>query len=625
MRRIIVASIVVSTALVVLLLTQKNEPDGFAFSAGPINAVNIERNGARLAVYNAGAQVGQKLDHVLLTHHRRDVIPRGLTTADKVVAPAAERALLEEPATHWDSFKKTRFHDYAQQSTKILGEAVPVERWVKEGDIIEWQGLKFNVIDTPGYTRGAVSYLVELNGKRVAFTGDLICGDGQILDLFSFQDEIPEAEIRGYHGYASRLAKLIPSLRKIAEHKPDLLVPSRGSIIRNPQQAIDKLIQRVQAMYQNYLSTNALNWYFKEKRMRICGERVLGKGADVQLMDYSRHEDTPPWIWTHSTSRLLIAENGHAFLLDCGYQRVIDAVKQLMAMGRVRKIDGIFATHCHDDHTDYVQAAAEEFACPVFALEEYEDVLERPGAYRLPALTANPIKGVNGMKSGDKMPWQEFDLTFHYYPGQMLHHGGLLVEKKGEKRVFFVGDSFSPSGMDDYCLQNRNLVHDDTGYLYCLNKLRAFRGDYWLINEHITHVFTFSDKELDYLESRYRDRIAVLRQLFPWDDPNYGIDEQWAVFYPYGSESGPNKELDLEVRISNHSPVERTFKVTPRLPAGMRLTKNDAEVTLGARQAGRVRMTVQTPQQAGVYLITADVDSKEMAFRDWVEAMIVVK
>ena len=39
-------------------------------------------------------------------------------------------------------------------------------------------------------------------------------------------------------------------------------------LINDPAQAIDKLIGRVQALYRNYLSTNALHWYF-QRSMRI--------------------------------------------------------------------------------------------------------------------------------------------------------------------------------------------------------------------------------------------------------------------------------------------------------------------------------------------------------------------
>jgi hypothetical protein len=207
----------------------------------------------------------------------------------------------------------------------------------------------------------------------------------------------------------------------------------------------------------------------------------------------------------------------------------------------------------------------------------------------------------------------------------MYYHGALLVEKPGEKPIFFIGDSFSPSGIDDYCLLNRNLVHEDVGYLMCLKKLREFRGNYWLVNEHIPFVFAFSESELDYLESRYRKRIRLLGELFPWDDPNYGIDEQWAVFYPYGETASPGAELDLEVRITNHSPNRRNFTVTPHVPAGMKLTKPSARVTLDSRQVGGVAFQFTVPGIPGNYIVTADLASKDMSFRHWIEALVTVK
>ena len=282
MRRLLVGGVVLATVVVVLVSARRNggddsdnaksqPPAPFEVVPGAVNAVTIERGGARLAVYSA-AKEQRPAQLVLLTHHRRDVLAGGRAAVDrgaKAVAPAAERRLIEAPAEYWNEFTKKRFHDYDQQSTKILAAALPVDRWVKEGDVVAWNGLDFRVLETPGYTRGAVSYLVDLDGKRVAFTGDLIYGDGQLIDLFSFQDEIPEAKIRGYHGHAARLAQLIASLEKVLDHEPDMLVPARGPIIRNPQKAIKRLITRVRDVYGNYLSTNALNWYFKEERMRI--------------------------------------------------------------------------------------------------------------------------------------------------------------------------------------------------------------------------------------------------------------------------------------------------------------------------------------------------------------------
>ena len=601
--------------------------DECTFAAGPVNGVLIERDGRRLAVYG-WAEDAKNIDHVLLPHGRRDLVWKARRLVDAgagAIAPAQERSGLETPNAFWDAFTKTRFHDYAQQTTKILAAPLAVERWIQEGDKISWRGVTLEVLETPGFTRGSVSYLTRLSGKQIAFTGDLLYGDGKILDLYSFQDAIPAAQVRGYHGYGSRLAELIVSLRKVAAVQPDIIVPARGPVIWHPQEAIERLVKRVQALYANYLSTNALHWYFKEPRMRICGERVLGAGAEIKLMPYAHHEQTPDWVFEHSTSRLLVSDNGHGFLLDCGYQRVIDAVNELISKDVIKQVDGIFVTHYHDDHTDMVQAAAAAFECPVYATKEYADVLERPEAYHLPAMTANPIKDVQVVEDGKQMKWHEFDLTFHFFPGQTLYHGALLAEKPSERPIFFVGDAFAPSGLDDYCLLNRNLVHQDAGYLLCLQKVQTVGAGAWLVNEHIRYVFEFNDEELTYLDNRYRARIDILRELFPWDDPNYGIDEQWAVFYPYGARLTKGEETELAIRITNHSPVTRTFFVKPHTRSGLTLIDHQSSLTLPARQAGALRLRVRADGGVGNYLVTADVRTEGMEFREWVEALVTVE
>jgi glyoxylase-like metal-dependent hydrolase (beta-lactamase superfamily II) len=595
-------------------------------TTGAVNQVLVKQGNRRLAIYGA-PRPNDVPEQLLLTHHRRDAISRvgQLEGNTKLVAPETERDLIEKPNEFWDAFTTSRFHDYAQQSTKILGEPLAISRWVNEGDVIRWQDVEFHVLETPGYTRGSVSYLATIDGKKVASTGDLIYGDGKIFDLYSFQDAIPEANVRGYHGYGGRLAQLVSSLQKIAGQRPDLIVPARGPVIREPEAAIKKLIQRVRRLYHNYLSTNALHWYFKEERMRMCGKRVLGAGADIELMPYSLHQKTPDWVFEHATSRLLISDDGHGFLLDCGYQRVIDAVKKLKAMGLVQNVDGIFVTHYHDDHTDMVQAASEEFDCPVYATAEYKDVLENPAAYHLPAMTSNAIADVKVKKNGETMKWQEFELTFHYFPGQTFYHGALLAKRKQERPIFFIGDAFAPSGIDDYCVLNRNLVDENNGYQLCFKKLRQVKEDFWLVNEHIPYVFTFSESEMEYLESRYRQRAKMLRELFPWDDPNYGVDEQWAAFYPYGAEVEPNEMFELEVHITNHSPTPRTFDVTPHVAKGMQLVSHDNRITLAARASGKLKLQVSGAAKPGNYLVTTDIKSEGMEFLDWAESLVTIK
>lgn len=618
------ASLGILFLLTVIAIADEKITPSLTVHYGAINRAVISSGDASFAVYGS-REDDKNVQQVLLTHHRRDVVTAARPSIDvgaEVVAPDAEKELIANPGEFWKGIVTARFHDYAQQSTKILAEPVKVSMWVKEGDTIEWQDLKLRVLDTPGYTRGAVSYVTNVDGKKIAFTGDLIYGDGKIFDLYSFQDAIPEANIRGYHGYGSRLAQLVPSLRKIAAEKPDVIIPARGPVIRNPQASIDKLIKRVQALYLNYQSTNALNWYFKEERLTDCAARIVDDVSKLNLMPYSYHEKAPDWVWENGTSRMLISDDGHGFLLDCGSQRYIDAIKKLMDANIIKQVDGIFVTHYHDDHTDMVQTAAEEFKCPVYATTEYADILEHPDRYHMPAMTSNPIK-ISSVKNGHKMKWKEFDLTMHFFPGQTYYHGAMLAKRENEKPIFFIGDAFSPSGMDDYCVLNRNLVGPNNGYKLCFKKMHAIKEDYWLVNEHIPFVFSFNKKELDGLESRFQKRIEMLRELFPWDDPSYGIDEQWAWFFPYAVKANPGDECDFQFQLTNHSPQSRSFRISPRSQA---IVKSHAgSITLNANEVGKFKITVQAPRKPGQYLVTASVISKGIQVDDWAEALIIVE
>ena len=598
------------------------------FQRGAINGVLLHSNGRHAAIYGWEDAELPVCDSIFLTHGRRDVVWKSesvVAAGARVIAAKGDRYLFESPKEFWQLFQKARFHDYGQQSTKVYGSAVAVDQWMTDGDVIQWQDIQLTVLETPGFTRGAVSLVATLDGVRTAFTGDLIYGDGQILDLYSFQDAIPEAQVRGYHGYGARLADLVSSLEKLRAAELELLVPARGPVIRNPKAAIDRLITRVRGLYHNYLSTNALHWYFKEDRMRTCGERILGKGASIDLMPYANHEQTPEWIFEKGTSRLLISESGGAFLLDCGNQSVIQTIRKLIDDDAIDRVEGIFVTHYHDDHTDSVQAAAEQFDCPVYATAEYADVLERPAAWHLPAMTANAIQNITVMKDGQQLKWHEFDLTFQFFPGQTYYHGALFVEKPGERPVYFVGDAFAPSGLDDYCVLNRNLVNEDSGYLYCLRMLRDVGKPFWIVNEHIPYVFEFSSQELDYLESQYRARGKIMAELFPWDAPDFGVDEQWAVMYPRSTEASAGAQIRMEIRLTNHSARPRSFRIRLNLPDGISAENDVAELNVAAQAGGHVHFPLQVGKVSGIHLLTADIASDGMEFRRWTDATVTVK
>ena len=128
-----------------------------------------------------------------------------------------------------------------------------------------------------------------------------------------------------------------------------------------------------------------------------------------------------------------------------------------------------------------------------------------------------------------------------------------------------------PSGLDDYCLQNRNFLRAGTGYSYCLDLLTSkIPAEALLINEHVVEPFRFDADQLRHLKGTLPGAGHCLQDLFPWDEPDFGIDEQWARIYPYGQEIQPERWTPLAVKLLNHSHSSNTFVVTMNATARLR-------------------------------------------------------
>jgi glyoxylase-like metal-dependent hydrolase (beta-lactamase superfamily II) len=602
-----------------------------SFIPGPVNGVSIEKDNARLVIYGDPAGNIESAELVLFTHSRRDVAWAGRTLVENgatAVVPAGDVDNFSNVEQFWNDFTTRRFHDYNQQGTKILCKSLKISRTVKTGENFSWKGMPIEVIDTPGCTRQALTYLIEIDGVKYAFVGDIIYGNGKLFDLYSLQDAVAEAKIGGYHGWAGRMASLIDSLQKVAGKQPDILVPARGPVIRNPDEAIDLLIKRLQVVYENYLSISAGRWYFKDN-YDILARRTLGQDAKVSWMTWAEViKDNPPeWIIPISNSRLIISEDRSGFLVDCGSRGIVEQVVKLKESGKLTGLDGLFITHYHDDHTDNVAACLAELNCPVYATGPLVDILERPGDYRLPCLTPNPIVNIKVMPEAHKMRWKEFTFTFYDFPGQTIYHDAMLVEKDNAEKIFFIGDSFTPSGIDDYCLQNRNLLHESMGYFYCLDLLKKIPPGTLLINQHVVEPFSFSAQQIDLMTATLTKRKALLAELLSWDEPNYGIDEQWVRFSPYGSKTKPGRNVRIGLKTFNHSNTSGTFTFALNLPAGLDAEPKTASITIPPRteKQSNFNIAIDASVDPGTYVITADVQHEQWNLIQWTEAIIEVE
>jgi glyoxylase-like metal-dependent hydrolase (beta-lactamase superfamily II) len=178
---------------------------------------------------------------VLLTHHHRDQLgglQRAVDAGIRIWAPPCEVELIAGIDERWRRRQVANDYDLREDRFSLL-ESVPVTGTAAEYRATRFGGFDVYVLPTPGHTLGSVSYLVEVDGKRLAFTGDLIYGDGKVWSLAATQ-----WTYSGWQGWGST----INSAAVLGGRAADLLLPSHGEPIRDPKAALATLAERMQGL-----------------------------------------------------------------------------------------------------------------------------------------------------------------------------------------------------------------------------------------------------------------------------------------------------------------------------------------------------------------------------------------
>jgi len=548
------------------------------------------------------ARIGvEAVEMILCTQHRRPNTAgayRFVEAGAELAAPAEELHLLTDPNAYWRD-PRNRWHIYHHQPGPLVPvKSIPAARAVRQGDTIEWEGVRIEVLDTPGATDGSVSYLLETDGTTVCFSGDSIYGPGQMWDFHSLQkgcERMPD-----YHGFIGNKKKLIPSLEKLAACGADILVPSHGKIIRNPRAAIELLLARLDTIWRNYTSISCINHYF-------AGFFDDTKD-DPRRMTPVATQEPPPFIRRvpSTTSFVLVSDTGAALLIDCGTTFVIDALQQWISDGVIKSLDACWITHYHDDHVDALHKLPEAFSCPIMTEEHMAEIIEQPLRFFLPCISPNGAPVARAVREGESWQWHEFNLTAFHFPGQTYYHSGLLVEGHG-KRVFFAGDSGSPTGLDDHCCGNRNFLGAGKGFRRCMEIWRKHKPHY-IFNQHQDRAFCYSDHDLDHMDAMLAERERLFAEVLPWPHPNFGIDENWVRAYPYEQEVRRGTPFYVDIQFTNHGAEEVAAEVEPVLPEGWKWDRGrgDKSIRVPPRTDGSVGGYCANPDKAARVWMTAD-------------------
>src|SRR5687768_9799171 len=244
---------------------------------------------------------------VLMTHHHRDQgqgLARAVQAGIRIWVPHTEQDLFHSVDAHWQARQIYNNYNVREDRFSLL-ESVPVAGTLQDYETRPFAAHSMTVIPTPGHTTGSISLLVELNGKRILFSGDLIYGPGKMLNLSATQWTYNGAE-----GVAAGLASLLD----VQDRQIDLLLPSHGDPIDNPSAAITLLVERSWELLQRRQQNSRL-FELRERPYQPVlpiGEAPQGQGTPHLLMHRA----------SMANMYVLLSESGKALFIDFGYDFV---------------------------------------------------------------------------------------------------------------------------------------------------------------------------------------------------------------------------------------------------------------------------------------------------------------
>jgi glyoxylase-like metal-dependent hydrolase (beta-lactamase superfamily II) len=514
-----------------------------------------------------------RVTDVLVTHHHRDQVQglhKAVAHGARIWVPPTERDLFDKVDAHWQQRPIYNYYDLRQDRFSLL-EPVPVTGTVPEYRTRRFGGFDITTVPTPGHTLGSVSYLVDVAGRRMAFTGDLIHSPGKVWSLAATQWSYSDLE---------GVKSTVLSLYDLSERRPDLVLPSHGDPIADPQTAFDLLERRLRALNDSRRDTP---WNAREQ-----WEHPFEQLSPHLLRNVS----------SFATSYVLLSDSGNALLIDFGLDMIVNLPKgddrssrrpwlpSLRPLRRdfgVDRVEVAIPTHYHDDHVAGFNLLREVEGTQVWSAASVADVLATPARYDLPCLWYDPIPVDRVLETGRPVRWHEYELTLYPLPGHTLYAVAIAFEADGQ-RVVATGDQQTTTWQQgapevlNLQYKNRFRIDDFTKSAALYRKLRPelMISGHWAPRR-------VDDAYLDLLEEKGAELACLHRELLPLSDVDFEAEGVGAWLRPYQVTTAPG--LPFPISCEARNPFADADEVTVALVVPDGWHTNPASAT--ARVPGR--------------------------------------
>ncbi len=525
------------------------------------------------------------IDWILHTHHHRDQAQgdgRAIAQRIPIAAPEHERQFFEAAENFWRNRRIFELYDMRNDFFSLT-KNVPVAEALRDYSTFHWKDMDIFVQPTPGHTPGSITLLATIDGKKTAFSGDLMHSPGKVQTLYDLQY---------YYGEHEGVDLSIYSLTELSKLKPELLCPSHGPPVADPLPGMAELTTKLRDWHHF--------WYSHPPT------------SDLQPVAVTPHllANTE----TTSSFYAIISDSGKALFVDYGsaswtffqvFTRYVDtfghmrfvehSVEKLRARHGLKSIDVAMPSHMHDDHLNGFPYLVRRYGTKIWCYRNMVDILENPRGMNIGCILGERIKVDRAFGNKETFKWEEFEFTVVHSPGHTNYQMAMFATVDGA-RVVFTGDAFFNDPANPNSLRH-NLIYRNQvksgDHAQSIRNILDFEPNV-IAPGHGRPFLIDRETALNFAE-RAGKQDQFFQELIADPDPDMGIDPSWISIYPYQMIALPGETIQAEIRVRNYRPRPVRIEAALILPDGWRSAPARISLTVGAKGEAKTKAAITVP------------------------------
>jgi glyoxylase-like metal-dependent hydrolase (beta-lactamase superfamily II) len=548
----------------------------------------------------------EKVEWILHTHHHRDQCEgdaRVAALGARIAVPDSEASYFEDAEGLWQRQRLFDLYDCTNVFNRPA-RSVPVDHRIADYEHFRWNRVELLAQPTPGHTKGSLTYLVEVDGLRYAFCGDLLHAAGRVWTLH---------DLHWDYSNPDGLDATIHSAHGLRRERLDRLAPAHGEVMKDADGALAALDTNLRRLHV------------------LTGQRFLSDLAPPIAVEHRFREVTEHLIAVTQSSAnfyVLKADDGRALLFDYGFPSfyhmvsiswrfVEHSLAELAERYGVEHIEVVVPTHYHDDHVCGVPFLQRRFGAQVWVFEKLVDVLARPSAHHLPALWSEPIHGDRIYGDGEIVAWDRYRFEARHLPGHTRYAVALFGEVDG-RRIAVTGDEIQLDANGR--LRGGGPVYRNgfasTDFTTGVRTVLAYEPEVLLTGHDGPLEVTRAD--LEGVERWSLELEESLRALAPSPEAvELALDPGIISIDPYQANGRAGKPVELDIVVRNPGPEATSWRIRPIPPAGWSAEPSVREAQVNPGETARLPVRLHTPPSAAigvrnVILIDAELSCRKL-------------